>query len=133
MKKTIIVTEGNRSMNSILGFRLKKEGYNVLFFEDDKKATEYINKNNSFDLLIINIYSSQTSNIKAIRHAINHSTKKVPILVVSPVCDEDFITNIRKMGADDFIEKPFSTGELIVRINRCFSQNIVSLSTTLNF
>ena len=117
MKETIVITDHNSMINSILEYRLKRDGYNVLFFEDGERAMSYIRKN-PFDLLVTNFYMPLINGVEVIQYIRNHVSKKVPILVVSSSQDEEIRSNVFKIGADDFIEKPFRAGELSVRIKR---------------
>ena len=120
MRAIIVINNHKSIINSTLEYRLKHDGYNVLFFEDGERAMSYARKN-PFDLLITNLSMPSINGIEVIQYIRNYVSKKIPILVVSPVQDEEMKSNVLKVGADDFIENPFWAGELSVRIKRLLS------------
>jgi DNA-binding response OmpR family regulator len=60
-------------------------------------------------------YSSGLEIIGAIRQ---NYTRKIPIIILSGMGQEDVVLEAFTLGADDFITKPFSPNELSVRVKR---------------
>ena len=92
---------------------LLKEGYEVSDFDNADSAYEYFEKN-KVDLIVLDIMMRGTNGLdlcKKIRR-----TSDVPIIFVSARTEElDRILGL-ELGADDYLPKPFSVRELVIRI-----------------
>lgn len=117
MKKTIIVAEDNDMLNRVLEFRLKSDGYNVKVFANGEEAIEFM-QNNPFDMLITDLYMPMMNGMEVIQLVRETISGAVPIIAVSVTHEEDLVTRIFNIGANDFIVKPFRAGELSIRVKR---------------
>ena len=100
-------------MADIIVMYLLKEGYEVSDFDNADSAYEYFEKN-KVDLIVLDIMMRGTNGLdlcKKIRR-----TSDVPIIFVSARTEElDRILGL-ELGADDYLPKPFSVRELVIRI-----------------
>ncbi len=111
----ILIAEDDELMLRTLEFRLKKDGHEVVVARDGKEALEKI-ENESPELVISDImmpYNSGLEIVGALKE--KHNT---PIIILSAMGQEDVVLEAFRLGADDFITKPFSPNELSVRIRR---------------
>lgn len=117
MKKTIVIAEDNDMLNRVLEFRLKSDGYEVKVFGNGEDAVAFM-RENQFDMVITDLYMPMMNGMEVIQIVRESISKDVPIMAVSAAHDEDVITSVFEMGANDFIVKPFRAGELSIRVKR---------------
>ena len=92
---------------------LKKDGYNAKSFSNAKDALEEFRKGVP-DLMILDIMMKEMDGLDLCREI--RKTSDVPIIFVSARSEElDRILGL-ELGADDYLPKPFSPRELMVRI-----------------
>jgi len=114
MKKSILIVEDENELCMTLGDRLISEGYNVDFAPDGdsglEKATQL-----PFDLIVLDIMLPNRSGLDVCTE-IRRAGFTYPILLLtarSQIFDK--VIGL-KMGADDYVTKPFDTFELMARI-----------------
>lgn len=115
--KKIVLAEDNSVLALLLKFKLEKEGYQILEAEDGKKAMELIDTQ-SPDLVLTDIMMPYVSGLELVSHLRNNLQSKIPIIVFSSAGQEEMILKAFDIGASDFMSKPFSPNELIIRIKR---------------
>ena len=99
----------------IIQYRLVKDGYDVEIAKDGQAAIEKLDST-SYDLIITDLLMPFTSGLEVINKIRNELKSKVPIIVVSALDHESSIIEALKLGADDYITKPFSPSELSIRV-----------------
>ena len=115
--KKIVLAEDNSTLSLLLKFRLEKEGYQLFIAEDGKKAIELIEENNP-DLILSDIMMPFISGLEVISHVRNKLKVTPPIIVFSAAGQEEMVLKAFNLGANDFMGKPFSPNELVIRIKR---------------
>lgn len=113
----IVIAEDNSTLSLLLKFRLEKEGYELLMAVDGKEAIELI-KNNKPDLIITDIMMPFVSGLEVISHVRNKLELETPIIVFSSAGQEEMVIKAFNLGANDFMGKPFSPNELVIRVKR---------------
>jgi len=116
-KKKIVLAEDNSTLSLLLKFRLEKEGYELLIAEDGKKAIELIELHNP-QLILSDIMMPYISGLEVISHVRNKLKMQVPIIVFSAAGQEEMVLKAFNLGANDFMGKPFSPNELVMRVKR---------------
>jgi len=116
-KKKIVLAEDNSTLSLLLKFKLEKEGYEVLVAEDGKKAIELIEEYNP-NLILTDIMMPFVSGLEVISHVRNKLNSEIKIIVFSAAGQEEMVLKAFNLGASDFMAKPFSPNELIIRIKR---------------
>jgi two-component system, OmpR family, alkaline phosphatase synthesis response regulator PhoP len=115
MKAKILIVEDEESLRMTLGVRLRGEGYEV---DTAGGGVEGFNKATSqpFDLIILDILLPDRSGWDVCRE-IRQAGLSTPILFLTARTHTiDKITGL-KLGADDYVTKPFDSAELIARIH----------------
>ncbi len=112
----ILVAEDDELILKTIEHKLVKEGYEVLLTRNGKDAIESL-KNDPVDLIITDIMMPFASGIE-ILSALKTMDKKIPVIMLSSMGQEEVILEAFDLGAYDFIVKPFSPNELILRIKR---------------
>lgn len=104
-------------MSLLLKFRLEKEGFQLLIAEDGKKAVELIEAN-APDIILTDIMMPYISGLEVISHVRNKLKLQIPIIVFSAAGQEEMVLKAFNLGANDFMGKPFSPNELVIRVKR---------------
>ena len=117
---TILVIDDEKSMRDFLAIMLKKEGYQVSLAEDGKTAFHRINKN-VYDVVISDIRLPDTNGIEILKHCKKISPDTDFILITAYASTETAVEAV-KIGAADYVYKPFDIDELRIIINRCISK-----------
>ncbi|HSN49344.1 MAG TPA: response regulator transcription factor [Flavobacterium sp.] len=115
--KKIVIAEDNSVLSLLLKFRLEKEGYKLLIAVDGKQAIELIEEHNP-ELILTDIMMPFVSGLEVISHVRNKLNMKTPIIVFSSSGQEEIVLKAFDLGANDFMTKPFSPHELVIRIKR---------------
>lgn len=118
--KTVYVVEDDPSIQKLLEYTLESRDYKVVTFENAENLFDQLNTEIP-DLFILDIMLPDmdgTQILETLRNKV--TTKDVPIIMLTAKTSEiDVITNL-DLGADDYIKKPFSTLELLSRVNAIF-------------
>lgn len=125
----ILLIEDNDSIIKGLKYAFIKNNYNFTSITTIKESINYIN-NNIVDLIILDITLPDGNGFNLYKEVI--SKKNIPTIFLTALDNEDDIVNGLTMGADDYITKPFSTKELLARVNKIIlrnkKNNIINLS-----
>ncbi|MGM5469422.1 response regulator transcription factor [Flavobacteriaceae bacterium LMO-SS05] len=116
-KYKIVLAEDNSTLSLLLKFRLEKEGYDLHLAVDGKQAIELIEAHNP-DLVITDIMMPFVSGLEVISHIRNKLNAVTPVIVFSAAGQEEMVLKAFSLGANDFMGKPFSPNELVIRVNR---------------
>ncbi len=115
----IHVIEDDILLLKTLAFKLSKEGYVVVTSKNGFDAIEYL-KENEPDLIVTDIMMPFVNGLEIISFVRNEKKSKVPIIVLSSAGLEKTVLEAFELGADDFVTKPFSPNELVIRIKKIF-------------
>jgi len=117
IKKKIVLAEDNTTLSLLLKFRLEKEGHELLMATDGKEALNLIEKHKP-DLIITDIMMPFVSGLEVISHVRIKLDSDIPIIVFSAAGQEEMVLKAFNLGANDFMGKPFSPNELMIRVKR---------------
>ncbi len=111
---TICYVEDEKDLSSLIKTYLEKAGYEVVCFSKGKDAIDYIG--GKVDLWILDIMLEDDVNGYGIIKEIREKDKNVPVIFTSARDqDLDKILGL-ELGSDDYITKPFSPKELVLRV-----------------
>lgn len=116
-KSKIVLAEDNTTLSLLLKFRLEKEGYELFMANDGKEAVKIMETQNP-DLILTDIMMPYVSGLEVISHLRNKLNLDTPIIVFSSAGQEEMVLKAFNLGANDFMSKPFSPNELVIRIKR---------------
>jgi len=115
MTQHILVVEDETSIAEMLELNLELEGYKVTLVNNGKMALELANSLDRFQAVILDLMLPEVSGMEICRVFRQHS--KIPILFLSAKgTTVDRIAGL-KLGANDYLAKPFDLEELLLRIN----------------
>ena len=116
-KKRLLLAEDDELLASLLNYRLEKSGYQVSLSNNGKEVKDHLAKEMP-DLIISDIMMPYFSGLELIDFVRNELKSKTPIIIISSAGNEENVLNAFNLGANDFISKPVSPAELIVRVER---------------
>lgn len=120
MRKSILLVEDDDDLRATLAQRLKGEGYRVEMAVDGEDGFDRVRRS-SFDLIILDVMLPYRSGLDLCRD-IRKAGMATPILLLSvrnAIIDK--VVGF-KLGADDYVTKPFVSEELMVRIEALLRQ-----------
>ncbi len=116
-KKKLLLAEDDQLLASLLTFRLQKGGYEVQLSADGKQVKEYLSQNTP-DIIVSDIMMPYFSGLELIAYVRKELKLQMPIIIISSAGNEENVLNAFELGANDFISKPVSPSELLVRVAR---------------
>lgn len=119
--KRILIVEDEELILKALEFRLRRDGYDVIRATDGRDGLRII-ESHEFDLLITDMMLPFNNGLEVVNKAKNVKGRSFPVIVLSNVGLENVVLDAFKLGADDYITKPFSPAELSVRVKRLLSK-----------
>lgn len=117
MNKHVLLAEDDQLLASLLNFRLKKGGYKVHHSNNGREVKEYL-KTERPDIIVSDIMMPYFSGIELIDFVRNELNLTIPIIIISSAGNEQNVLSAFELGASDFITKPVSPTELLVRVAR---------------
>ena len=123
MSRTILIVDDEKNIVDILGFNLKKEGYDVIAAYDGGSGLETALATNP-DLILLDIMLPVMDGFEVCRK-FRETNNSTPIIMLTAREDETDKVFGLELGADDYITKPFSMREVIARVKT----NIRRIST----
>ena len=113
-KASILLVEDEENLQEALKLNLELEGYEVTAVDNGTAALKAV-KNEYFDLIILDVMLPEIDGITVCEN-IRLSNTELPILMLSAKNQStDRILGLKK-GADDYLTKPFSLEELLIRV-----------------
>lgn len=113
----ILVAEDEPILIRAIEMRLKRDGHEVWLAEDGQQALDKFEQEPP-DLIITDIMMPYASGLEIIAAVRASPGPKVPVIILSAMGQEDVVLEAFRLGADDYITKPFSPNELSVRVRR---------------
>lgn len=115
---TILICEHEEIMLTAIEFRMKKAGFKVSRAKNGAEALERIAEDKP-GFIVTDLILPNTDVLELIDTVRNTQKNDVPIVMITDLndADEEILEGF-KLGADDFVTKPFKPTELILRIKR---------------
>lgn len=112
----ILVIEDEPDIRRNLEYNISREGFNVLTAGSLSEAEEIVNSN-PLSLILLDLMLPDGSGLDLCKKfKSNSKTESIPIIILTAKDDEvDKVVGF-ELGADDYVTKPFSVRELILRI-----------------
>ncbi len=123
MKPKILIVDDESDALEILGFKLREAGFNPIFAKDGTRAIAAA-RDEKPDLMVLDLMLPEVDGLevcKILRRDAN--TAKMPIIMLTARAAEmDRVVGL-ELGADDYVTKPFSPRELVLRIRKLLARN----------
>jgi len=112
--KRVLIIEDDKSISELQKDFLEMSGYEVVCAFDGQTGFSLL-QNQDFDLVILDLMLPEKDGFEILKEIVD--TKQIPVLIVSARSEETYKIKGLNLGADDYITKPFSMGELVARVN----------------
>ena len=114
-KSKVLLAEDDLSLGYVIKDNLVDAGYEVVLCADGQSAIDKFSKEN-FDICLLDVMMPNKDGF-AVAKKIRQQTDQVPILFITAKSLEEDRIHGFEVGADDYITKPFSMQELLLRID----------------
>ena len=124
-KQRILIVDDEEDICMILSYSLQKAGYETLVAHSAEEALDNYElriKNYEIDLILLDIMMDGMSGLEMaekLRSDIGYRESGIeipPIIFLTALSDEDTVLQGFKLGADDYISKPFRIAEVLARV-----------------
>ena len=123
-KQRILIVDDEEDICMILSYSLQKAGYEVLIAHSAEEALELLQSPiahtpSPIDLILLDIMMGEMSGLEMANHLRLDNVQSdnlPPIIFLTALSDEDTVLQGFKLGADDYISKPFRIAEVLARI-----------------
>ena len=115
MRRTrILIVDDEPAIRKLLRANLEKNGFEAMSADDGAEALKLVERE-APDLVVLDIIMPRMDGFETCRRLREWST--IPIIMLSAKDEEQDKVKCLEIGADDYITKPFGSGELVARIN----------------
>lgn len=120
--KRILVVDDEFRIRKLLVDFLKREGYETVEAKDGEEALDILfEEKQTFDLMILDVMMPKYDGWYILESVRNYMT--TPVVMLTARSDEYDQLKGFKMGADDYVTKPFSPSVLMARINKILKRD----------
>lgn len=124
--KRILVAEDEKSIRDFIVINLKRNGYDVEEADNGEKALRLYDENNgNFDVALLDVMMPKVDGIEVCKQLRKKSSTIGIIILTARTQEMDKVTGLL-VGADDYVTKPFSTSELMARIDAVYRRVTVN-------
>lgn len=112
----ILLIEDNLNIIKGLKYSFDKNDYNLIAKLSIQETRDYLKNNPKIDLIILDITLPDGNGLDFFENTIKNLN--IPTIFLTAKDEEDYIVKGLNTGAEDYITKPFSTKELLARVNK---------------
>lgn len=115
-RKRILIADDEPDVLSLLALNLQRAGFEVLKAEDGEKALNLARTENP-SMVVLDLMMPGLSGLEVAKQLkLQPATSRIPVLMLTAKADEvDRIVGL-ELGADDYVTKPFSPREIVLRV-----------------
>lgn len=124
--KRILVAEDERSIREFIVINLVRNGFDVVEADNGETALRLYDENNgNFDVALLDIMMPRVDGLEVCKQLRKKSSTLGIIILTAKTQEMDKVTGLL-VGADDYVTKPFSTSELMARIDAVYRRVTVN-------
>lgn len=136
--ETILIVEDEVDLANTLDYNLQRQGYHTLLAHNGEDALALSKRETPPDLVLLDLMLPDISGTEVCRRMRQHErTRDIPVIMVTAKGEEiDRVVGF-EVGADDYVTKPYSVRELLLRVRAILRRSGIeeeaSTATELNF
>ncbi len=131
-KEKIFIVDDEKDIVKIVQYHLKKEGFEVVKAYSGGSALDIIDSTDNINLIILDIMLPGMNGLEICKKLkMNDKTKNIPIIFLTVKSDEADIIKGLKMGADDYITKPFSPKILVEKVKTVLRRSKTGINKSI--
>ncbi len=119
-KSSILVVDDEDALRTVLSGELTNEGYDVRTAGDGDEAISELQKN-LFDLVLLDIKMPRMNGFEVLKF-VKEKHGKTKVVMLTGFADLKNAIESKKLGADDFVSKPYDLVDLLTTIERVLSE-----------
>jgi DNA-binding response OmpR family regulator len=127
-----LIVDGDRDLLDIMTYSLRRDGYDVVAATNGRQALERLQADRP-DIVLLELRLGRPDGFEVCR--LIRLESEVPIIVVSSSHEEEDVLRALRLGADDYVTKPFSLKQLAVRMEtvsrRCRADHYARAARTV--
>ncbi len=115
---TLLILDDEEKMLSLFQKTLSQQGYSTVLASDYTQFMEFLHSPKKIDLILLDYILPQKNGIQIIYELRKDKRfKKIPVIMITGIHDDDVNLKALEAGADDFITKPVNFSILKLRVN----------------
>lgn len=118
-KNRILVVDDEDALRTVLSSELEGEGYNVASAADGSEAIEILKKS-AFDLILLDIKMPNVDGFEVLKF-IKETHPLTKVIMLTGFADLKNAIESKKLGAEDFVSKPYDLVDLLTTVERVLS------------
>ncbi|MDY5474345.1 MAG: response regulator transcription factor [Holdemanella porci] len=123
---SVLIIDDDKELCALMKKCIEQENLSVIIAHGGIEGLRFIDKNdNSFSLVILDVMMPDMDGFQVLKRI--RETSNIPVLMLTAKSSEDEKVSGLRLGADDYLTKPFSIKELMARVN-----SLIRRYTTLN-
>tara|TARA_B100001741_G_scaffold293388_1_gene274969 strand:+ start:281 stop:964 length:684 start_codon:yes stop_codon:yes gene_type:complete len=127
----VLIAEDEADIRQLISFNLERESYDTLLAGDGEEAVLMAYKNIP-DLIILDLMLPRMDGFSVFKELrLDSRTKDIPVIMLTAKAQLDDVIAGLEMGADDYLTKPFSPKELVLRVKALLKRVKTSNGSTI--
>ncbi len=123
--RKILVVDDEESIREFFEIMLKREGYQVLSASNGKEGLEQLKKH-QVDLIISDIQMPEMSGMELLAQ-VKEQDPEMPVVMITAFGSTDTAVEAMKLGASDYLQKPFKLDEVKLIIAKALEERVLKL------
>jgi DNA-binding NtrC family response regulator len=119
-KSRVLVVDDEDTLRTVLSQELKGEGYDVETAADGQLAIDTL-KEKQFDLVLLDIKMPNVSGFEVLKY-IKQDHPSLKVIMLTGFADLKNAIESKKLGAEDFVSKPYDLVDLLTTIERVLNE-----------
>ena len=117
---SVLVVDDEEALRTVLSSELASEGYQVESASDGDEAISIV-QNKQFDLILLDIKMPKVDGFEVLKF-VKKSYPQMKVIMLTAFADLKNAIESKKLGAEDFISKPYDLVDLLTTIERVLSE-----------
>ena len=122
MNNRVLVVEDDKNLGKVLTDYLTSKNYHVQLAEDGDIGLDFFT-NNDYDIIILDVMMPKKDGFSLAKD-IRKMNKDIPIIFLTAKSHKENIIKAFNLGADDYLTKPFSIEELLLRMDAVLKRTV---------
>jgi len=122
MNNRVLVVEDDKNLGKVLTDYLISKNYHVQLAEDGEIGFDFFN-NNDYDIIILDVMMPKKDGFSLAKD-IRKMNKDIPLIFLTAKSHKENIIKAFNLGADDYLTKPFSIEELLLRMDAVLKRTV---------
>mgnify|MGYP001406412215 FL=1 len=122
MNNKVLVIEDDKNLGKVLTDYLTSKNYLVQLAEDGEIGFDFFT-NNDYDIIILDVMMPKKDGFSLAKD-IRKMNKDIPIIFLTAKSHKENIIKAFNLGADDYLTKPFSIEELLLRMDAVLKRTV---------